>query len=139
MKTIATFFVAAFALLSITSFSQEQKSVFENANLARSGDGLPCVQLNWKKGTENTNFYLVERSTDGKEFKQIAVVFTSEDPGFTDFQYRDKGYTASGNTVYYRIAIVNDQKEISYLPMKMVMLSNNGNTAVEVDATNTEK
>lgn len=123
MKTLLSFFTAAFLLFATTTYAQQQASVFEKAVLAKAGDGLPCVQLNWKKGTENTAYYLVERSADGKNFKQIALVFTSENPAFCNYKFRDKGYTESGNNVYYRIAIVNDQKELQYLPVKKADLS----------------
>lgn len=123
MKTIYALFAAAFVLISSASFSQTQKSVFEGAGLIKSGDGLPCVQLAWKKGSEKAAYYLVERSTDGNAFKQIALVFTSEDESLTDYAFRDKNFSAAGSSAYYRITIVDEQKELTFLPAKKVDFS----------------
>ena len=120
MKTLGSLFIAAFLLLATTSFSQEQKAVFETAGLSQYTDGTPCVQLAWKKGGENTAYYLVERSADGISFKQIALVFTAEDASFTNYQYRDKGFASAGAAAWYRIAVVNATKELTYLPVKKV-------------------
>ena len=121
MKTLISFFTAAFLLLSATAFAQQ--TLFENAALAKAGDGLPCVQLDWKKGAENTAFYLVERRSNGVDFKQIALVFTAEDPGFSAYQFRDKTFAQAGRTAYYRIALVNGKKELTYLPVRKVETS----------------
>lgn len=134
MKTLVAFFVSAFVLLATASYSQVQKSVFENASLAKTTAGLPCVQLNWKKGSENTAYYLVERSADGKEFKQIALVFTGEDNGLVDYKFRDNGYASAGSAAYYRIAIVNDRHEATYLPVRKVDFPN-GTSAVAEEST----
>jgi hypothetical protein len=134
MKTLVAFFVSAFVLLTTASYSQEQKSVFENAGLATAADGLPCVQLNWKKGAENTAYYLVERSANGKEYKQIALVFTAEDNQLVDYKFRDKGYASAGSAAYYRIAIVNDRHEATYLPVRKVAFSNGTSSVAEGSA-----
>jgi hypothetical protein len=124
MKTIVPFFAALF-LLATTSFAQERKTVFEDISLAKSGDGASCMNLAWKKGGENTAYYLVQRSSDGVEFKTVALVFTSEDSSFCDYGYRDKAFASGGgNEVYYRIAIVNEQKELAFLPVKKATTAN---------------
>lgn len=123
MKSFATFFVAAFVCFTTASFAQDSKPVFENASLTKIADGAPFVQLSWKKGSENTAYYLVERSIDGKIFKHVAVVFTSEDANWTAYKYNDKSIGTSGNAVYYRIAMVSGMKEVTYLPVKKVALT----------------
>ena len=133
MKTPILSLLAAFLLLSLSAFSQDQKTVFENASLIKTSNGTPCVALSWKKGTENTAYYLVERSVDGNEFKQIALVFTGENPEFTSYQYKDKSITSASGTVYYRIILVNDQKVITPLPTKKVVLSADVNSIMQVD------
>ena len=120
MKVYFTLFVAVLLFAANTSFSQNHKSVLERVSLAKAGDGALCVELAWKKGSENTSYYLVERSVDGKEFKQVGLVFTSEDPQFSDYKFRDKNYTISGNAPYYRIVLVNEQKEMAYLPARQL-------------------
>lgn len=122
MKLLLSLFTTVLLVVSSSSFAQE-KTVFQSAGLTQSGDGAPCVQLNWKKGAENTAYYLVERSSNGVDFKQVALVFTAEEASFSDYKFRDKGYSSSGNAVYYRISIVSDQKELTYLPAKKVDLT----------------
>lgn len=123
MKTVYSFFTAAFLLFAASSFAQSQKSFIESANLTPCADGTACVQLTWKKGTENTAYYLVERSADGNEFKPVALVFTSEDEQFADYKYKDKTPATTGSALYYRVSIVNSQKELTYLPVQKVVLA----------------
>lgn len=122
MKTLLSF-VATFLLIASTAIAQDQKSIFENVVITKAADGTATVQLNWKKGAENTAYYLIERSNDGKEFKQVALAFTSEDANLVNYKFRDKGVASATGAAYYRICIVNDQKEITYLPVKKVDLS----------------
>ena len=123
MKTLTLSLMAAFLMLSFIAFSQEPKTVFETASFSKTANNSPCVALGWKKGAENTAYYLVERSMDGNEFKTIALVFTAEDADFVNYQYKDKSFSASNNAVYYRITIVNDKKELTCLPVKKLMFS----------------
>ena len=122
MKTLASF-VAAFVLLSTVSFAQNKKSAFETAVMTKTADGKPCVLLNWTKGAENTAYYLVERSADGKEFRQVAIVFTSDEAQWTSYNFQDKNSAPFNGVVFYRIALVNDRKEVAYLPVTKVNVS----------------
>jgi len=119
MKTVVPFFLALFLLTASSLFAQERKTVFEAPSFAKAGDGSSLVNLTWKKGTENTAYYLVQRSIDGVEFKTVGLVFTSEDNNFSDYAFRDKVSEIGGAIeVYYRVGIVSDQKELTYLPVK---------------------
>lgn len=125
MKTVVPFFLALFLLTASSLFAQERKTVFEAPGFAKASDGSSLVNLTWKKGTENTAYYLVQRSIDGVEFKTIGLVFTSEDSNFSDYAFRDKVNEIAGvDEVYYRVGIVNDQKELTYLPVKKTGLVN---------------
>ena len=129
MKTPALL-LAALLLTSSTLVAQESKTTFHDVRSGKAGDGLPCMELSWEKGQENTSYYLVERSADGAAFKTIALVFTAEDPGFRKFSYKDKSFGSTGGlTVYSRIAMVNDQKELTYLPVKKAALSATSHTS----------
>ena len=125
MKTSLLFFLSAL-LMTTAAWSQNQSSVFGNASLAKTPGGLPCMLLNWKKGTESTAYYLVERSEDGKAFKTVAVVFTAEDPAFCDYAFRDQTDAKGKADIYYRIGLVNGQKEITYLPVRKASYPSNG-------------
>ena len=118
MKTVTLFLLAAFLLLSVISFSQNQNTVFENASLIKSANGSSAVSLSWKKGAENTAYYLVERSVDGNTFKPIALVFTAENADFVNYKYKDNNIASASGTVYYRIAIVNNQKILPFFLLK---------------------
>lgn len=118
----------AFLFLMAISFyqlacAQDQRTSFEALTVVTTPTGL-AAQLTWKRGDEDVAFYVVERSNDGIDFKQCAIVFLSDDPEFTSYKFRDKisGYS---NGLLYRIGIVNDQKRISYLPVKRVMSPTN--------------
>lgn len=123
MKTIASFFVAALVLFAATSFAQDNNPMVETVSFITVADGAPYVQLNWKKGTDNTIYYTVEKSIDGNTFKQVAIVFTSEDAQFAAYKYRDKSLATSGDAVYYRIGMVSEQKELVYLPVQKVAVA----------------
>ena len=83
--------------------------------------------LNWKKGTENTAYYLVERSADGKAIKTVAVVFTAEDPEFCNYAFRDQAEASAKADIYYRIGLVNGQKEVTYLSVRKASFAATGN------------
>ncbi len=114
MKTLVLGF--ALQLLCATAFSQDQKTSIENVSVITTAAGT-SVQLTWKKGDENISYFIVERSTDGIDFKQCGVVFLSEDPAFIDYKFKDKVPSLS-NGLLYRIGIVNMQRRLSYLPVK---------------------
>lgn len=118
MKTVVPFF--ALCLLTTTSlFAQDRKTVFETPSFAKASDGSSSINLTWKKGTENAAYYLVQRSTDGADFKTIGLVFTSEDNNFSDYAFKDRANAIAGvNELYYRVVIVSEQKELTYLPVK---------------------
>lgn len=124
MKTIVAFLSVLFLLTTTSLFAQDRKTAFENASFVKSSEGASYMNISWKKGTENTAYYLVQRSNDGKEFKTIALVFTSEESNFCDYKFKDKLVASEENSaMYYRIAIVNEQKEMTYLPVKKVAFS----------------
>lgn len=111
----------AFLLLCLTASSQEKQTAYDGLKIVTTASG-PAAQLSWKKGGENVAYFIVERSANGADFKQCAIVFTSEDPAFTDYKFRDKISNAPQGLVY-RLALVSDQKSVSYLPSKALNTS----------------
>jgi len=62
-------------------------------------------QLTWVTSTEGTgDYFVIERSTDGKTFSEIGRVTTLNLSVGTTYQYLDTTYTTSTN--YYRLKIV---------------------------------
>ncbi len=57
------------------------------------------------------------------DFKQVGLVFTAENAAVTNYKFRDKSFAAAGATAHYRISMVNEQKELTYLPVQKVELS----------------
>lgn len=120
MKTTISTIIACIFFLTSAS-AQEQSTIFEKASLV-SSDKASYVLLNWKQGQENTSYYLVERSSNGVDFKQAAMVFTSEMPDFKNYKFKDSDISSANGAIYYRISIVNDKKEITRLPIKKVLV-----------------
>lgn len=116
MKTL--FFGFAFLVcLSVTA--QEQKTIFRHPSVVSTAFGK-TAQLSWVKGDEDVAYFVVERSTDGVDFKQCAIVWLSEDPAYTEYRFRDKlAENISG--LLYRIGIVDANKRITYLPVRKVI------------------
>lgn len=117
MKTTLLALVALFA--TFTGSAQQNRTDYNTVTVVQTPNG-PAAQLTWKKGTENIAYFIVERSNDGVDFKQCAIVFTSEDPTFADYKFREKIANLSQGLVY-RIALVSEQKRVSYLPAKTLI------------------
>ncbi|HZH66669.1 MAG TPA: hypothetical protein VEY10_17390 [Flavisolibacter sp.] len=111
-------------LLSLSAFAQEQKTSIEDISIITTSAGTTSAQLSWKKGDESIAYFIVERSTDGVDFKQCGIVFLSDNPEFVQYKFRDK-ITNNMHGLIYRVGIVNEQKRLSYLPVKKVMLPQN--------------
>jgi hypothetical protein len=69
------------------------------------------VQLKWiVDDNETGNFFELEKSEDGKEYKTTALVLVSSTTGKASYSYTDK----AASTTYYRLKIVNKDGSISY-------------------------
>ena len=117
MKTLLLGLALSFACTAAPA--QDLRTNYESLKVVTTTNGL-AAQLSWKKGAENVAYFIVERSTNGVDFTQCAVVFTSDDPSFVSYKFRDKIGTVSQGLVY-RLAVVNDQKRIAYLPPKTLI------------------
>lgn len=108
-------------LLVITgnAFGQNTRTTYDGLTVVGTPAGK-AVQLTWKKGSEDVYYFIVERSNNGVDFTQCAIVFTSEEPGFTDYKFREKIGDSSQGLVY-RLALVSQQRRISYLPAKTLI------------------
>lgn len=81
------------------------------------------AELNWKSnhGQELSHF-VVQRSTDGKIFSDIATVFAGNTAGYS---YKDKSVSSTTGVVYYRVMSVDRTKEIMYSTVKTIRLVKN--------------
>jgi hypothetical protein len=80
------------------------------------------VQLNWTSELEESfSHYVIQRSTDGKEFTDLAMVMpVGGSRG--QYNYKDRNVTSSNGAVYYRILMVDQTKESRASEVRVVRL-----------------
>ena len=66
--------------------------------------------------------YKIERSTDGKNFDDIATVFAGKT---SRYSYKDKSVSSASGVIYYRVVSVDHTKETMQTGIKMIRLSKN--------------
>jgi hypothetical protein len=70
------------------------------------------VKISWKVSQNETgDYFVVEKSTDGKNFSAIATVEANGFKGTSEYSSTDN---ASAGTTYYRLKIVNQDNSVSY-------------------------
>lgn len=80
------------------------------------------VQLNWTSELEESfSHYVIQRSTDGKEFTDLAVVMPMGGSR-GQYNYKDRNVTSSNGSVYYRILMVDQTKESRSSDVRVVRL-----------------
>lgn len=76
------------------------------------------VKISWKVDENETgNFFVVERSLDGKNFSAIATVQTNGMKGISEYSSFD---IASAGSIYYRLKIVNSDNSVNFSRVVMV-------------------
>jgi len=92
------------------------------------------VLLKWSTSMEaNFSHYVVERSTDGKHYLEIALVFANGNTNqASNYQFKDLNVTSANNIVYYRIRFVETSKEAYYSKVHIIHLSK-GNEILELN------
>jgi Concanavalin A-like lectin/glucanases superfamily/Secretion system C-terminal sorting domain len=81
------------------------------------------THLNWTSENEiNVSHFNIERSTNGKEFETIGKV----NAGKKEYNFIDNRLptSASGNTIYYRLQVLDIDGKISFSPTKTILLNN---------------
>lgn len=82
------------------------------------------VTLSWTSAIEeNFSHYVLERSTDGKNFSEVAVVFAyGNTSASSDYRFKDANVSSSSNVLYYRLRLVDMSKEASYSDVRIIRL-----------------
>lgn len=84
------------------------------------------VNLNWATADE-TGFshFVIERSTDGKNFQDVGIVFSAgSDNERQDYKLSDADIKNKNGLLYYRLKIVDVDKEITYSSIRIIRLGN---------------
>jgi len=82
------------------------------------------VLLSWKiADPDEVNHFIVQRSTDQSNFKDIAYVMGSS--SLADYEFKDLNITTSVNRYYYRIKAISKDSKIVLSNICVVRLSNN--------------
>jgi len=87
------------------------------------------VLLSWATALEkNFDHFTIQRSTDGKEYKDIALVFSGEELNTVrNYQYKDALSAINATVIYYRLQIVDRSGEITYSPVRMIRMAETSN------------
>lgn len=82
------------------------------------------VSLNWTAHEDNTcSYYAVQRSTDGKNYSDIAMVFVNTASNTNTYTVKDANVSSSTGIVYYRLHMFDNAKEGGlYSPTRIVKL-----------------
>lgn len=82
------------------------------------------VILNWTTAQEKQfSHFVVQRSTDGRNFNDVSLVFTSgSSESKKDYAITDANLANMGGLVYYRLKMVDTDKDIAYSGVRIVRL-----------------
>jgi hypothetical protein len=93
------------------------------------------VNLSWTT-TEHTDFshFVVQRSTDGKNFKDVMTMMTDAtvSSSINQYGYNDNISGVNAGVVYYRLQMVDMDGSYEYSPIRLVRL--NANNSVQIQA-----
>lgn len=84
------------------------------------------ASLVWTTANQvNFSHFVIEKSTDGKNFQEAAVLFAEEQTttATTDYKYKDNLQNSSSKTVFYRLKMVDVNEKYSYSETRMVRLA----------------
>lgn len=108
------------------SSSADLSNDIEFASLAATANNK-AVLINWVTASERNNSHFeVERSTDQKDFKTVALVldgFAAAGTGKTYKFKEDAGDVRKGKTVYYRLKQVDTDNKVHYSKVMAVQMN----------------
>jgi hypothetical protein len=89
------------------------------------------VTLNWTVAdNESANSFEVERSTNGKDFTTVGVVFATEKIGVQDYMFYE---TYTGNDkVMYRLKMIDKNREIDYSKILVFSTRSTGTSEISI-------
>jgi len=79
------------------------------------------VKLTWTASEENVSHYILQRSTNGKDYSDVALVFANNASSASTYQYKDANVSTETNVVYYRLEMIDKGKDAGvYSPVQVV-------------------
>jgi hypothetical protein len=118
-----------FANIAAASSSLPVQLISWNATLASKG-----VVLSWATAKEmNASNYVIERSLDGVEYNDAAMVFTEGDGNSNqrlDYTYTDKMNTTAQGLIYYRLRMVDVDGSFKHSDVRVVRVGKNAEMPV---------
>ena len=83
------------------------------------------AQLSWTANAEEKlSHYIVERSTDGKEYKEVTLIFASGSSASSiNYSYTDKAVGTLSPLVYYRLKMADIDGNYQYSPIRILKLN----------------
>jgi len=82
------------------------------------------VNLSWTANEENVSHYVLQKSTDGTNYSDVAIVFANNASSASTYKYKDVNVSSSTSVIYYRLQMVDNGKEYgSYSPTRVIRLA----------------
>lgn len=104
--------------VSFTSFSAQYQN------------GVALLQ--WQAAhDEALDYFLVQRSTNGKEFTDVATVFAGSSVAYA---FKDKNCDAAAGVVYYRLVAVDQTKETKLSDVRLIRLNKTAEGVLAIEA-----
>jgi hypothetical protein len=92
------------------------------------------VQIDWTTAEEvNFSHFIIERSTNGADYKEIATHFSNANAAGSSYTYNDAVNTKASGLLYYRLKMVDQDGEYKYSNVRIVKL-NASNEQVSISA-----
>ncbi len=81
------------------------------------------VLLSWSALEQNFNHYVLQRSTDGRNYSDVAVVFASDDIKARDnYSYKDNNVSSATGTLFYRLQLIDKTAEATFSSVRVIKL-----------------
>ncbi|THU34041.1 T9SS type A sorting domain-containing protein [Niastella caeni] len=82
------------------------------------------VSLIWSTSQEiNVSHYSIERSIDNKNFDQVALLFTYDNPSINSYSFKDPIKNITGSVIYYRLKMVDKDGKYKYSEVRTVRIN----------------
>jgi hypothetical protein len=87
------------------------------------------VNLSWQANEENFSHYVLQRSEDGTNFTDVALIFSNGGTGMGNtYKYKDQNVQSASGILQYRLLMVDLTKESAYSVVKVIRLGKESST-----------